>query len=171
MIMKKMSVLFLSGFFLFFAAAVVTAQSTGEATDANTPSDVTQRAVFQVENLTCGACFSKINSALVPLDGFSGMGANLLRNLVAVDFKAPLTPEKIGAAITVLGYPATLDSVDPLSEKETFAYMRSQRKGAGFGSGGCCGGGSAPAVSSSCPGGQSGCTLPSATPSNPAKDI
>ncbi len=173
MIMKKMSVLFLSGFFLFLAAAVVTAQNTGEASEATTPSDVTQRAVFQVENLTCGACFSKINSALGPLEGFSGMGANLLRNLVAVDFKAPLTPEDIGAAITDLGYPATLDSVDSLSEKETFAYIQSQRKGAGYGGGGCCGGGSAPASApASCSGGgQGGCDLPSATPSNTAKDI
>ncbi len=170
--MKKMSVLFLSGFLLFLAAAVVTAQNTGETTDSNTPPDVTQRAVFQVENLTCGACFSKINSALGPLKGFSGMGANLLRKLVAVDFKAPLTPEEIGAAITGLGYPATLDSVDPLSEKETFAYTQSQRKGAGSGGGGCCGGGAVPAATPSCPGGgQSGCALPSTVPSGTAKDI
>jgi copper chaperone CopZ len=168
MIMKKM--FFLAGIFLFLAAAVVTAQSTGEASNAS--SDVTQRAVFQVENLTCGACFSKINSALGPLEGFSGMGANMLRNLVAVDFMAPLTPEEIGAAITGLGYPATLDSVEPLSEKQTFAYMKSQRKGAGYGSGGCCGGRSAPAAPASCPGGgQGGCGLPSAAPSNTAKDI
>ncbi len=80
--------------------------------------------------------------------------------------------EEIGAAITGLGYPATLDSVDPLSEKETFAYMESQRKGSGSGGGGCCGGGSAPAASPSCPGGgQSGCGLPSATPANTSKDI
>ncbi len=168
--MKKM--LFLSGLFLLLAAAVVTAQNTGETTDSTPPSDVTQRAVFQVENLTCGACFSKINSALTPLEGFSGMGANLLRKLVAVDFNAPLTPESIGAAIAGLGYPATLDSVDSLSEKETFAYTQSKRKGSGSGGGGCCGGGSAPAASPSCPGGgQSGCALPSTVPSGTAKDI
>ncbi len=100
------------------------------------------------------------------------MGANMLRKLVAVDFKAPLTPEKIGAAITGLGYPATLDSVESLNENQTFAYMQSQRKGSGYGSGGCCGGGPAPAAPTACPGGsQSGCGLPSTAPSNTSKDI
>ena len=101
-----------------------------------------ERAVFKVENMTCGACFSNINAGLSPLEGFSGMGVNLLRNLVAVDFAPPLSADKIGAAITAKGYPATLESVDPIVEREAFAYLNTRRKGAGSG-GGCCGGGNA----------------------------
>ena len=158
--MKMKKTLFLAGLFLLLVAAVVTAQSSNETSESAPASTVTQRAVFQVENLTCGACFSKINSALGPLEGFSGMGANLFRKRVAVDFKTPLTPEEIGTAITDIGYPATLDSVESLTENQTFAYMQSKRNGSGFGRGGCCGGGS-----------QGGGGLPSATPSNTSKDI
>ncbi len=96
------------------------------------------RAVFKVENLTCGACFSNINAGLAPLEGFSGMGANLLRNLVAVDFVGPLSANEIGAAITQKGYPATLESVDPIMKKESFAYLNTRQKGPGFGGGSCC---------------------------------
>ncbi|MDD9304012.1 MAG: heavy-metal-associated domain-containing protein [Desulfobacter sp.] len=158
--MKKMYLLILSGALMLLAAAVVAAQ--------NPP---TQRAVFKVENLTCGACFSKINQALGPLDGFSGMGANLLRNRVAVDFAAPLTPEKIGSAITRLGYPAALDTVDMIGEKETFAHMQSRRKATGYDNG-CCGGGAAPAAAQCPGGGQAGSGLPQAgAPTPKTKDI
>jgi copper chaperone CopZ len=140
---------------LVFGAALVVAQADTEKEAA--PAEV-QRAVFKVDNLTCGACLSKINSALEPVDGFYGMGANLLRKRVAVDFTAPLAPENIGEIITNLGYPATLDSVDALTEKQTFAYMRSQRRGGGYG-GSCCGGNQAAAQ---CPG--TGCAVPPGSP-------
>ncbi|HCY87972.1 MAG TPA: hypothetical protein DHV36_22740 [Desulfobacteraceae bacterium] len=133
--MKKWTTIILAGGMFLLAAALGVAQETSSVKT----SAVTQRAVFKVENLTCGACFSKINSALSPMDGFSGMGANLFRGMVAVDFVAPLTPETIKDAISAIGYPATLDGVEPLTEKETFAYMQSKRRGFG-GGGGCCGG-------------------------------
>lgn len=155
--MKKKCVFFLAGLCLFLAAAVSVAGDTAE----ETASASTQRAVFQVENLTCGACFSKINLGLGNLEGFSGMGANMLRNLVAVDFKGPLTPEEIETAITGLGYPATLTSVEALDEKQTFAYMQSLRRGGGYGRGGCCGGGSGTAPPS-CTG--AGCASPGSSP-------
>ena len=63
--MKMKKTLFLAGLFLLLVAAVVTAQSSNETSESAPASTVTQRAVFQVENLTCGACFSKINSALI----------------------------------------------------------------------------------------------------------
>lgn len=171
--MKKLYALILAGALLFIAVAVVTAQNSQTKAESD---QTTQRAVFKVDNMTCGACLSKINAELEPLEGFTGMGANLLRKMVAVDFITPLTPEKIGLAITNLGYPATLDEVDVIGEKETFAYMQSQRGGSGYGSGGCCGGGSAaPARATECPnGGQtgSGCGLPQAAPSaQKTKDI
>ncbi len=157
--MGKCRTLILAGLILILASAVVTAGNIRKD-----PQDArVNRAVFQVENLTCGACFSKINQALGSIDGFSGMGANLLRKMVAVDFNPPLTPEKIGKIITGLGYPASLDTVGPLEEKETFAYMKSRRSGI---SGGCCGG-SVPAPSA-CLGSGSGqgCIPPESSPSN-----
>lgn len=72
------------------------------------------------------------------------MGANLFRKLVAVDFVGPLSTDEIKEAITKKGYPATLESVDPIMEKESFAYLDIRQKGAGFG-GGCCSGGKGPA--------------------------
>ena len=130
--MKKAGLLVMAGILFMIGAGGVAAQK-GQDTSADI-----QRAVFQVNNLTCGACFSNINAGLNPLDGFAGMGANLLRKMVAVDFKAPLTPEKIGETITGLGYPAALDSVESLDEKQTFAYMQSKRTGYGK-KGACCG--------------------------------
>lgn len=165
--MKKFYLLMMVGGVLFWALGTVIAGDSRSI----------QRAVFKVENLTCGACFSNINAGLVPLEGFSGMGVNLLRNLVAVDFVGPLSADEIGAAITRKGYPATLESVDSIMEKEAFAYLNTRRKGAGSG-GGCCGGGDAvagqeqlPLAPSPQPGIQLGgscCTLPNGSQLPPA---
>lgn len=133
-IVKKLRLLIVAGSVLVWALGTVIAGDRS-----------IHRAVFKVENLTCGGCFSNINAGLAPLEGFSGMGVNLLRNLVAVDFVGPLSADEIGAVITRKGYPATLESVDPILEKEAFAYLNSGRKGPGSG-GGCCSGGNAVAV-------------------------
>lgn len=171
--MKKLYAFILAGAFLFLAAAGVTARNSPKQMDSATKTS-THRAIFKVENLTCGACLSKINAQLESMEGFTGMGANLLRKMVAVDLVAPLTPEQVTAAITNLGYPATLDTVDAVGEKETFAYMQSRRRGSGYGSGGCCGTGTAPAAAVQCPGGGqagSGCILPQTAPPAQTKDI
>ncbi len=118
----------------------------GTATAGDTKEESIQRAVFKVENMTCGACFTNINAGISPLEGFSGMGVNLFRKLVAVDFIGQLSAEEIGAAITKSGYPATLESVDPIMKKESFAYLNTRQKGPGSG-GGCCSGGSDPVAS------------------------
>ena len=142
-------------------AALVMAGNESASGPASGP---VQRAVFNVENLSCGACFSKIQAALAPAKGYSGMGANLFRKLVAVDFADPLTPEAIGKTITDLGYPATLDSVAPVEENQTFAYLESLRQGKG---GGCCGGGAAV----QCPGGGTGCPVDGQPGAGSGKDI
>ena len=136
--MKKISLLIASlvvaGAVFIWASGIVTAENKGEGT--------TQRAIFKVENITCGACFSNINAGLVPLEGFSGMGANQFRKRVAVDFTGSLSAEEIRQAITKAGYPATLESVDPILEKESFAFLNARQKGQGQGfGGGCCSGG------------------------------
>lgn len=119
------------------------------------------RAVFKVDNLSCGACFTNINAGLSPLEGFSGMGANLFRKRIAIDFIAPLSPEKIQDAISKAGYGSVLESVDTILEKESFAYLNARSRGVGSG-GSCCSGGS-PGVSqeqTQLPGGSSCCPLP-----------
>lgn len=133
--MKKIGLLF--GSLIVAGAAFIWA---GGVTAENKGENPLQRAVFKIENITCGSCFSKINASLTPLEGVSGMGANLFRKRVAVDFIGSLSPEEIGQAITKAGYPATLESVDSILEKESFAFLNARQKGQGFG-GGCCSGG------------------------------
>ena len=98
------------------------------------------RAVLKINSLSCGGCFSTINEGLAPLEGYSGMGANLFRKLIAIDFEAPLTVEKISRKIIDAGYPVTLETVEAISEKESFAYLESKRTGF-TSNGGSCGGG------------------------------
>jgi len=93
-----------------------------------------QRAVFKVENIRCSRCFSAVSDRLSKLEGFSGMGVNLLTKKVAVDVTLPLTPEAVQKTIQELGYPVLLVSVDPVKEKESFAYLHT-RPGQGAG---CC---------------------------------
>jgi copper chaperone CopZ len=160
-IVRKIYLLMMAGAVLFWAFGAVIARDT---LDSENRDGSVQRAVFRVENLTCGACFSNINAGLVPLEGFSGMGANLFRKRVAVDFVSPLSVDEIGSAISQKGYPATLESVEPIMEKESFAYLNTRQKGPGTG-GGCCSRGNAGAVQGQLPlsaitGGGFCCTQP-----------
>ena len=100
------------------------------------------RAVLKIDSLSCGGCFSTINAGLSPLEGYSGMGANLFRKLIAIDFTAPLTPGKISRTLADVGYPGNLELVETISKKESFAYLESKRNGFSSGGGGsCCSGG------------------------------
>ncbi|MCF8091776.1 MAG: heavy-metal-associated domain-containing protein [Desulfotignum sp.] len=108
--------------------------ATGAASAQDPGSKTLQRAVFKVGNISCSGCFSAISDRLSKLDGFSGMGVNLLTKKVAVDFTPPLTPEAVQGTIQALGYPVSLESVDPVKEKESFAYLQT-RPGQ---SAGCC---------------------------------
>lgn len=146
-IVKKISLFIVTGAILFWV--------TGTVMAGDTKDESIRRAIFKVENMTCGACFSNINAGLSPLKGFSGMGVNLFRKLVAVDFVGTLSADEIGAAITKKGYPATLASVDPIMEKESFAYLNSRQRGGGAGG---------------LPGGGSCCSLPVGSQLPPAPD-
>lgn len=95
------------------------------------------RAVIRIDNLTCGGCFSTINTGLSSLEGFGGMGANLFRKMIAVDFGAPLAEDQILEKLSEIGYPGILDRVDEVSFKESFAYRDSQLKQY-RGGGSCC---------------------------------
>lgn len=159
--MKRMAV-------LAIVLAVVLLAGAGLVTAEKSEKSNLNRAIIKIDTLSCGGCFSTINAGMVTLEGYNGMGANLFRKLIAVDFSAPLTPEKITDKLSEVGYPGTLESVEQVSEKESFAYQQSRRKS--YGGGGCCSAG--PAVSQKSapiPQGGSCCALPPKNNANPAK--
>jgi len=103
------------------------------------------RAVIKIDTLSCGGCFSSISAGLATLEGYSGMGANLFRKLIAIDFTAPLTADKVSLKLIEIGYPGNLEYVDTIPEKESFAFLESKRTGKASGGGGsCCSSGQAP---------------------------
>jgi copper chaperone CopZ len=124
------------GVFILFAADRVMAERT-EAGDI-------QRAVIKIDTLSCGGCFNTISQGLSRLKGYSGMGMNLFRKRIAVDFIEPLTAEEINRTLSQIGYPGTVERVDSVLEKESFAYSDRKRAGAGPGRGGCCSSGGYP---------------------------
>jgi uncharacterized membrane protein YgcG len=123
------------------------------------------RAVLKIDRLTGGESFAKINSGFTPLEGYSGIGANLFRKLIAIDFTEPLTSQKISDMLSLMGYPGKLESVDIISEQESFAYIESKRSG--FGS---CGGGGTGSSGGCGGGGGSSCGV-NATIPQPTKDL
>lgn len=132
--MKKIN-LFILGF-----AGLVLVLITGLAMAEKPQNQELSRVVVKIDSLSCGGCFSTLNAGLTPLEGYSGMGANLFRKLIAIDFMAPLTAEKISQTLIDLGYPGKVETVDAISKEESFAYLESKRTG--FTSrGGSCGGG------------------------------
>ena len=145
---------------LVIGLVIVLAASLGMA-EKSAETQPLQRMIVKVETITCGGCFYTINNGLKDLDGFSGMGANLFRKLIAVDFAQPLTPEKISAKLESVGYPGSVESVEPVKEKESFAYLQSKQRS--FQS---CGGCSGPGLKNNrstaqVPTGGSCCSLPS----------
>ncbi len=156
---SKYMILGLIGLSLMFMASLGMAEKSETQT--------LNRAVIKIDTLTCGACFSAISAGLNPLEGYSGMGTNLFRKLIAVDFIAPLTKEKISEKLIEIGYPGTIEDLGPISEKESFAYLESKRTGfiSGGAGGGCCSGGS-PGVPAQ---GNSSCPYPGAA--QPTEDL
>ncbi len=158
--MKKTKIILaLLGLTLILIAGMVTAQEPQ-------PS-ILNRAVIKIDTLSCGGCFSTINAGLEQLEGYSGMGANLFRKLIAVDFSTPLTPEIITEKLSEVGYPGELESVEDITEKESFSYLESRRSKFGSAGGGCCSGGSLPGLTPQS--GASCCTLPGVV--NPTQNL
>ena len=127
---------------LIFTVVVCLVAVSGAVTAEKNSNTSMKRVIFNVDNLTCGGCFTTINESLKPLEGFNGFGANLLRKLIAVDFIEPLTPDTIAKAIIDSGYPVDIESISEITEKESFAYIQKKRDAyfgnAGQGQGGCC---------------------------------
>jgi len=118
------------GVFILFAADRVTAERA--------EAGAIQRAVIKIDTLSCGGCFNTISQGLSPLEGYAGMGMNLFRKRIAVDFTEPLTAEEITRTLSQVGYPGVLETVESVPEKESFAYLESRRTGFKSGRGSCC---------------------------------
>jgi len=73
-------------------------------------AEESHRTFFKVDNLSCGACISKINAKLKTFKGYISLLVNLDQGLVAVDHTQNLTDGKIAEAITAHGYPALVAS-------------------------------------------------------------
>ena len=101
---------------------------------------------LQVSNLSCGSCLANIEGELRQYDGMSSMNADLSRGIVVVSHTDELSPQKIAASITGIGYPARV-VVSQAAGGEVPGNPNFQR-----GSGGCGG----------C--GPRGCGLPSPPP-------
>ncbi|GEM_PF-3554563 len=112
-------------FLVLFTVMVIVPALSGFVTAGN--GQELKRVILQVDNISCGGCFTNISQTLAPLQGFSGVGANLLKKVVAVDFTPPLTAETIAKTISNQGYPATIESVRDITEKESFAIVQARR--------------------------------------------
>ena len=148
--------------FLIVALAVILVAAGSGLAEKKEKDSALQRAIIKVESITCGGCFSTINAGLSEMEGFSGIGANLFRKMIAVDFTAPMTVEKISEKLNEIGYPGKLETLEAVTEKQSFAYLQSKRSGFGSG-GGCCSTGQTPVVQGGCAGRGAGSCYPSGT--------
>lgn len=119
---------------------VVAAKNSG-----NSGQDL-QETTLQVSNLSCGSCLATINGELRQYEGMAGLDADLAKGIVVVSHTEELSPQKIAATISDLGYPAKV-IVSQASGGRAFEGVGS--RGAAGGCGGC---------------GSSGCALPAPQP-------
>ena len=124
---------------IFISAALVLMLMAGSVMAEKQGDGNLNRAVLKIDSLSCGGCFSAISAGMATLEGYSGMGANLCRKLIAIDFTAPLTPLKISQTLAEIGYPGKLQKVETISTEESFIYLESRRTGLPSGNG-CCSG-------------------------------
>jgi copper chaperone CopZ len=100
-------------------------------------STTVQRSNFIVDNLACTSCLATIEAELKGLPGALGMNADLSQRRVTVDHLSSLTAEQIGAAISRLGYPATMDWTASLPQQNAERFAGGSRYSSGCSSGGC----------------------------------
>lgn len=66
-------------------------------------------AVYNVENMTCGACVRKVQNALAGVNGIGKVEVSVTAGRSNVEYDAArVDPATIAATITAAGYPATL---------------------------------------------------------------
>jgi copper chaperone CopZ len=96
-----------------------------------------QRTSYIVSNLSCSSCLATIEAELKGLPGTIGMDANLQQGRVVVDHQPELDYEKIGSAITNVGYPAKVDWTGTVPDQNVIRYPQRSKYSSGCSSGGC----------------------------------
>ena len=96
-----------------------------------------QRSNFAVGNLSCTSCLATIEAELKGMPGALGMEADLRQGRVTVDHLASLDNEQIAAAISNLGYPATMEWTATLPRQYSNKFARKSSYRSGCSSGGC----------------------------------
>jgi len=104
---------------------------------AQANSATVQRSNFIVSNLSCTSCLANIEAELKGMEGTLGMDADLRAGRVTVDHLSSLNYERIGAAMTNLGYPAEMEWTATLPEQNTNRFAEQSRYRSGCSSGGC----------------------------------
>ena len=112
----------------------------------NSFAESLRQTTFEVSNLSCGSCLSRIDDALKGYAGYSRLGADLRQGIIVVEHETALKEQAIAKAITDIGYPAKV--VDGKEISSTSDLFRDQRANYG-----CCGGGT----------GSSGCSASAST--------
>ena len=98
------------------------------ALNTNAISSDVHRSFYQVQNLSCGYCLGKIDSALRTLEGYIGMAANFEKELIAVDHKINLIESEIAGAMKSIGYPAKICQFDTAQNQIIISESRGWKK-------------------------------------------
>ena len=70
-----------------------------------------KQTTFEVSNLSCGSCLSRIDDTLKSYTGYSKLGADLRRGIVVVEHETTLKEQVIAKAIKTLGDEATVEQL------------------------------------------------------------
>jgi copper chaperone len=89
-----------------------------ESAETKAPVASQSRAILSVQGMTCSGCIAQIKSSLAGLEGIGDVRVDLANGQVEVryDSERLKDTERIAAAITGAGYPATLKQVQTAKE-------------------------------------------------------
>ncbi len=101
-------------------AKVEIAAPKDDTAEIKAPVAKLSRAVLSVQGMTCSGCIAQIKSSLADLVGIGDVRVDLANGQVEVtyDSESLKDTERIAAAITAAGYPATLKQVQTAQEIE-----------------------------------------------------
>ena len=101
-------------------AKVEIAAPKDDSTEIKAPAANLSRAVLSVQGMTCSGCIAQIKSSLADLEGIGDVRVDLASGEVEVtyDSESLKDTERIAAAITAAGYPATLKQVQTAQERD-----------------------------------------------------
>lgn len=65
------------------------------------------KQIFHIPNISCGHCTMTIENELKELEGVSSVQGSVSDKTVTVEYKAPMTKEKILDTLKEINYPAS----------------------------------------------------------------